>query len=290
MKTSIIIPNFNGAELLRKNLPAVLECAADEVIVTDDASQDESLQVLEGFKDRVKIIANRTNLGYGENLNGAIKEAVGEIIVLLNSDVVPEKDFLKPLVPYFNDGTVFAVSCHEPGQSWEWGGFVKGFVDHHAMPESNEAHISIYASGGSAAFSKEKLVSLGLYDSLYYPFYWEDFDLSYRAWKRGWQVFWEPQSVIHHERSATIKKYFSKRYVSQITQRNELLFIWKNITDDDLFAEHKKAVINRVMKHPGYAKIVWAAMKYKKEVMERRTQEKIDAKKTDKEVFAQFAK
>jgi O-antigen biosynthesis protein len=290
MKTSIIIPIFNGSELIKANLPKVLECGADEVIVADDASSDDSVAVLKTFNDRITLIANKKNLGYGENLNNAIKQANGEIIVLLNSDVAPEKDFLKPLIPYFSDNSVFAVSCHEPGQSWEWGGFVNGFVDHHAMEESNESHISIYASGGSAAFSKEKFLKLGLYDTLYYPFYWEDFDMSYRAWKRGWKVFWEPKSIIHHERSATIKKHFKKNYISQITQRNELLFIWKNITDKDLFEQHKKALTNRILNHPGYLKVLLDALKYRNQVNALRYKEIKESVKTDKEIFELFAK
>lgn len=288
MSYSIIIPNFNGAQLLQQNLPNVLTTGADEVIIVEDASSDDSLKVLEQFKGKITLIVHMKNKGYAESINDGIRQAKSDVVVLLNSDVSPHNDFLQPFDHYFTRNEVFAVTSHEPGQGWEWGGFVNGYYDHHASQEFNKPHKSIYASGGSAAFSKQKFIELGYYDSLYYPFYWEDTDMSYRAWKRGWEIWWEPNSIIEHQRSATIKKYFSKSYISQIAQRNELLFLWKNITDSDLFAEHKKHLMLRITTHPGYVRPFLAALPYLIEVRKKRLTEKATARLTDKEVFSFF--
>ncbi len=287
MKLSIIIPNFNGADLLEKNLPAVLQTKADEIIVVDDASQDQSISILEKFSN-IKLIKHEKNKGYGQSINDGVEASNGDIVVFLNTDVCPHTDFLEPLLPYFDRKEVFAVNCHEPGRSWARGAFINGYFHHEPGSQTENSHISLYASGGSAAFSKEKFIQLGLYDPLYHPFYWEDTDISYRAWKRGWEVWWEPQAVVEHQTSSTINKYFSKQFKDFIVQRNELIFNWKNITDEDLFSQHKDAVIKRILMHPGYIRPFWAALQKKRSIQERRKKEKSECTLLDKEIFSLF--
>lgn len=289
MKTSIIIPNFNGAELLEKNLPHVLATQADEVIVIDDGSKDESLNVLKDFNDRIKLIVNEKNVGYGKSVNKGVSESSGDVFILLNTDTRPAPDFLQSIISHFENTNVFAVSCREPSRSWARGEFREGFFHHEPGMTTDHPHISLYASGGSAAFSKEKFVSLGMYDELYHPFYWEDTDISYRAWKRGWEIWWEPNAIVEHETSSTIKKYFSKSFVDYVAQRNELIFTWKNITDKDLFVQHKKALKGRILSHPGYLKPFLGALKQFSNVQKRRNNEAKQAIRTDKEIFALFS-
>lgn len=63
------------------------------------------------------------------------------------------------------------------------------------------------------------------------PFYLEDTDLGYLAWKRGWKVFYQPASVVYHEHRGTIGKRFSSAYIQSVLKKNFLLFTWKNIHD-----------------------------------------------------------
>ncbi|MFN6947182.1 MAG: glycosyltransferase family 2 protein, partial [Cytophagaceae bacterium] len=62
-------------------------------------------------KVKVKSLKNVKNRGFSSNVNGAVKSADGEILVLLNSDVSPHKNFLNPLIKNFSDYNVFAVAC-----------------------------------------------------------------------------------------------------------------------------------------------------------------------------------
>src|SRR3989344_7761000 len=105
MSISVIIPNYNGQDLLKKNLPRVLSAVGDaEIIVVDDASTDASASVISrlrqdfGGQANLKLLQNEHNLGFSSTVNKGVKEAKGEVIILLNTDVVPEKDFLKPLL------------------------------------------------------------------------------------------------------------------------------------------------------------------------------------------------
>ena len=286
MKVSVIIPNFNGAELLKKNLPKVLAAGADEVIVVDDASSDDSVQVVKRFS-QVKLIKNQKNLGFVNSVNRGVNRSIGDVVVLLNTDVTPEKNFLKPVLPYFKNNKIFAVTFTEPQFSWASASFVDGFIVHHPGPRQNTPHISFWASGGSAAFAKDKWQKLGGMDPIYGPFYWEDIDISYRAQKRGWETWWEPQSVVVHEHGATIDKYFNKNFKDYIATRNQLIFIWKNITDPKLFNQHRASLLRKLAKGQMWRTFL-ATLTKTWPILEKRGKEKIKAKISDEEIFKKF--
>lgn len=242
MKISIIIPNYNGEELLKRNLPKVMEAVGDaEIIVVDDASFDGSMEILKSFKEKIKVIKNEKNLGFSSTVNRGVKEARGEIVVLLNTDVVPEKRFLAPLLSHFKDEKIFAVGCMD--KSIEDGKIIlrgrgvgrwkRGFLIH-SRGEIGKTN-TLWVNGGSGAFRKNIWEKLEGFSELYDPFYWEDIDLSYRAIKSGYKILFEPKSVVvhEHEKGAIVKKFTSLE-IRTIAYRNQFIFVWKNATDLDL--------------------------------------------------------
>lgn len=311
MRVSVVIPNWNGEKLLRKNLPKVIESGVGswelgvrgrkeslviEIIVVDDGSKDKSIEYLKTIvlnseprtqNPELKIIENKKNRGFIYSCNRGVKEAKGEIIVLLNNDVVPEKGFLEHALPHFKDPKVFAVSFHEPDWSWARIEWQKGFVQHFSGPKTNVAHISAWASGGSAAFRKSIWQELGGFDPLYAPFYWEDIDLSYRAWKRGYKVLWEPKAVVYHKHEGTISR-FSKNYVRMISERNQLLFIWKNIASSKMMFEHHLWLGKKLLTTFGYWKPFLAAVVKIPQILPRRFKEIREKKIGDSGVLAKF--
>lgn len=289
MRFSIIIPNWNGRKLLEKNLPAVLTTGVDEIIVVDNGSTDDSLQLIISFKSpKIKVIKNKTNLGFARAVNQGVKEAKNEIVVLLNNDVVPETDFLRPLVKDFQDEKVFAVSLNEPQWSWAKGKWFKGFVEHEVGPKTKNPHLSFWANGGSGAFRKSIWLKLGGLDEIFAPFYWEDIDLSYRAWKRGYKIIWEPQSVVHHQHKSTIGSKFNKKYVDLISQRNQLLFIWKNMTSFKMLFIHKTFLWKKLLTKPGYFRPFLAAWLKFPLVLPRWLKEFREQKVSDREILKEF--
>lgn len=283
MKITIAIPNYNGASLLQKNLPNILVAGADEVLVIDDGSKDESLQILKDFKD-VKILVNKKNLGFIPSVNQLFKEALGDIVVLLNNDVYIREDFLKYLLPHFQNKQVFAVNLHEKGEGWADAFWKDGFFEFKRGEESEFVHKSSWASGGSAAYSKKIWQDLGGFDNMYAPFYWEDVDISFKALKAGYEILWEPKALVYHNHETTIKKSFNKEYIDWVKQRNQLLFIWKNITDKNLMTDHQKNLLKRLFRVMGlgyWIPYLWAMLKksqIKKEVLKKQLsdQEVID--------------
>lgn len=264
MKVSIVIPNFNGCDILRKNLPNVLESGADEILVADDGSSDDSVEILKKEFAGVKLLENKVNLGFIPTVNKLFNEASGEIVVLLNSDVLVEKDFLNFLTSHFKDKKVFAVNCHEDGEGWSEAFWKNGFFEYQRGEEGSNVHKSSWASGGSAAYNKEIWQSLGGFDPLFAPFYWEDVDLSFRAIKAGFKVLWEPKAKVYHQHETTIKKSFNQRYITWVKERNQLLFIWKNIHDQKLLRSHWTNLVKRLLikSGPGYfIPFIWALLR-----------------------------
>lgn len=88
-KFSILIPTYNGAEVIRDTLRSLLSQSFQsfEIIIQDDASQDKTVEVIRAFNDpRIKIYINNENLGYSRNLESLSKKATGDIIYLMGQD------------------------------------------------------------------------------------------------------------------------------------------------------------------------------------------------------------
>lgn len=245
MKASIVIPNFNGEALLKKNLEQVVKAGLiekAEIIIVDDCSTDKSINYLKRAKEKygVRLVVNKKNRGFGYSCNRGVRAAEGEVVVLLNNDVYPEKDFLRLLLPYFKDGRVFAVGCREKNgkeRGRAVGKFERGFLVHKRAKNQNK-NDTLWVAGGSGAFRKRIFEKLGGFDEIYKPFYWEDIDLSYRALKLGYKVLFEPRSIVYHRHESTIGRFFDKMEIREISIRNSFIFVWKNISDWDFILNH----------------------------------------------------
>ncbi len=294
MNISIVIPNWNGRELLEKNLPYVVKVFENkknkvlEIIVVDDASSDESVKFLKKNFENVKVVVHKTNRGFAAAVNTGARTARGTLICLLNSDVLPSENCLQTINEDFEDSKVFAVSLHEKGYGPAKGKFTEGFIGHGGLSEKTHVADSFWASGGSAAFRRSIWMELkGMDDDLLSPFYWEDIDLCYRAQKRGYKVLWDPRCIVEHHHESTVKK-LNQGWVARIRERNQLLFMWKNITSRNLLKKHRKFLLRRILKHPGYLRIVLMALTKWKKMKELRKIEMKESKVSDEAIFAKF--
>lgn len=291
---SVVIPNYNGKELLEKNLPAVLaakEYSGNqivEVIIVDDGSTDGSVNLIKSKFPEVKLIRHKINRGFSSSANTSVRGSKGNLILLLNTDVVPEKNFLTPAISLFEDPKVFAVSLHEKGYGWGKGYFSGGYLELAKGEESGSTHSSFYVSGGSGVFRRKLWIELGGMDEkLLSPFYWEDVDICYRAEKRGYINLWEPKSLVVHNHESTINK-FPKSYTQNIRERNQLLVIWKNIGSGSLIRKHIAGLLSRIVKHPGYIRIVFMALMRIGIVLKGRKHEIRASRVSDEAVLSRF--
>ncbi len=295
MQISVVIPNFNGKNLLDENLSKVIEAKLNkknhilEIIIVDDASGDDSVSYLkQNFARKIRLIVHKKNRGFAASVNTGVRMAKGDLVCLLNSDVIPSRDFLQTMSENFEDSQVFAVSLHEKGgYGYTKGKFENGFIVHVGMPASNKVEDSFWASGGSAVFRRDLWMELKGMDEELMPFYFEDLDLSYRAQKRGYKVLWDPRANVIHEHESTYKK-LNQKYISRMRERNYLLFNWKNLTSERLMAKHTIAIIKKVLFHPGYLRIVLMARSKWKELIEKRKIEQKETTVSDEAIFAKF--
>lgn len=241
---SVVIPNWNGRDLLAKYLPSVVEALAghsdNEIVVVDNGSTDGSAEFVRAAFPQVTLLELPQNLGFGGGSNAGFRAARNRTVVLLNSDMRVAPDFLAPLLEGFADPDVFSVACQifftDPNKLREETGLTQGWwrdgglkVRHRIDPAVDRLFPCFYGGGGSCAFDRDKFFELGGFDPLLAPFYLEDTDLGYMAWKRGWKVLYQPRSVVYHEHRGTIGKRFRDDEIQLVLKKNFLLFCWKNI-------------------------------------------------------------
>lgn len=311
---SLVVPTWNGLHLLRENLPSFLRsahryqeaCQAPvELIVADDGSTDGTADALAREFPMVRVVRRRSNAGFAAACNLGFSEARHDLVALLNNDVQIEPDYLLHKAPHFTDPEVFAVTAKvfEWDTPWfatggRFGRFRRGFwsvyFNYDVEGDAGEwieqrRLLSAYAIGGFATYERRKLEQLGGFDEMLAPFHWEDVDLSYRAWKRGWAVHYEPRSRARHRTSATIETYWKKREVDRISFRNRLLFHWINLHSPSFLSSHlgmlSLLVLSRflVLDYHFY----WglgSALARLPEVVRRRKQERAAAVRSDREV------
>ncbi len=245
-RVSVIIPNYNGRQLLAKNLPSVIKnCPGCEIIVVDDASTDDSVEFLRKKYKRVKVIKNIKNLGFAKTSNLGVQKAKSDLVLLLNSDVSPRKNFLKVATKHFENKKLFAVGLedysHERGKIIIKGRggikFEKGLFVH--FPAFIERGATFWVSGGSGLFNREKFQQLGGFNDIYKPFYWEDIDLGFRAWKAGYLCTFEPLSKVdHYHEEGAIATQKSNFFIETVSYKNQFIFAWKNISSYTWAFEH----------------------------------------------------
>ncbi len=244
----VVIPNYNGSALLRRYLPSVRDALGDSsrVIVVDDCSSDNSLEVLRSEFAWVEVIARNANAGFSVTVNEGLRATRTDLVVLLNNDVQVQPGFIEAISPVFDDPGVFAVSPRIITNSL--GGIDDGAktgIWHHGMlwvdnmQGVDEVRPVLYTSGGASVYRRQMLAELGWFDEAYSPFNWEDVDLGYRAWKRGWKSVFQPAASVLHEHSATLSK-LKMSYSRTISTRNSLLFMWRNIDERQLLREHRR--------------------------------------------------
>lgn len=235
---SIVIPNYNGRKLFPVTLPTVLEALKTtqlpfEIIVSDDASTDDSVPFLQSHYPQVIVLTSITNSGFSVTINKGIHSASYSYILLLNSDVKLTPTYIQLLLPYFNDPYTFGVmgriigwdndSIQDGGKLFKYQGFKLKTSYNYVPQQHNEQGLpSFYLSGANALVSREKILSIGGFNELFSPFYVEDTELGIRAWRRGWVCYYEHQAICRHQLSASVKTAAQAHYVKEIYNRNKL--------------------------------------------------------------------
>ena len=248
---AIVILNWNGAQMLRKYLPSVVQSIIDnrkskiELIVADNGSTDESLAVLTNEFPSVKTIVLDKNYGFAEGYNRAIAQIESEYVVLLNSDVEVTEGWLAPLLDYMESHP--EVAAVQPKiRSWlrrnyfEHAGAAGGYINALGYPycrgrvlwkvEQDKGQYDDivevdWTSGACMCVRTEGYKDCGGLDAAFFA-HMEEIDLCWRMHNKGWKLACVPQSVVYHLGGGSLN-YESPRK-TYLNHRNNLLMIYKN--------------------------------------------------------------
>lgn len=296
---SVVIPHYKDKERLYTNLKHNLPYLKGyEVIVVNDYPEISLTEEMAKLFPQITVIENQKNLGFAGAVSVGISSAQGTYIFLLNNDVILNDDSFQKAVSYFEkDKTLFAVSFRQTEKNGSFVGrnkiFWKNGFFQHAKADATKNGINGWAEGGSMLFDKAKYDEISGFDTLYSPFYWEDIDLSYRAWKAGYTIRFDSTVTVQHHHESTITTHFHSAYIKTIAYRNQFITIWKNISNGKMVFEHllflmKNLIIYSLRGEKEFAVGFWMAAQLARKIMEKRDIQKSTWKKTDREIFEQF--
>ncbi len=243
-RASIVVPVYNQLQFSLACLRALADCGdttSFEVIVVDDGSSDATPRVLPSVPG-LRYHRNARNLGFIGACNAGAELARGDFIVFLNNDTTVAPGWLDALLRTFDDhpdtGLAGSKLVYPDGRLQEAGGIVfsdgsgwnYGRFDDPAHPRYNFVREVDYCSGAAIALRRELFLSLGGFDDLYAPAYYEDTDLAMRVRRHGLKVRYQPASVVvHHEGVTSGTDVGSGTKAYQVVNQRKFVARWQDV-------------------------------------------------------------
>lgn len=263
VKVSVVILNWNGAKLLTQFLPSVVKYTSNEdceVVVADNGSTDNSIDLLTKSFPSVKRIELHENYGFADGYNRAIKQLNTRYVLLLNSDVEVVQSWLDPLVEYM-DANDDVAACgpkildYKDKRKFEYAGAAGGFIDRNGYPfcrgrilnsiEEDNGQFDVKAdvlwvSGCALMVRKTVFDSEGGLDGRFFA-HMEEVDFCWRLKNRGYRIVCIPQSTVYHLGGASLSAANPQK--TFLNFRNSLLCLYKNLPEDEFFSSYIRRVI-----------------------------------------------
>lgn len=253
-KVAVIILNWNGAELLRRYLPSVVantNAQMADVIVADNGSTDNSLEVMAKEFAGVKTLTFDQNYGFAEGYNRCIELTRYPYTVLLNSDVRTPEGWLEPLLAYMEANPhVGAVQPkllqdrQDGRQVFEYAGAAGGFIDKHGFPfcrgrifdsieddhgqYDGEPSGIFWATGACLMVRSQLYLQVGGLDKRFFA-HMEEIDLCWRIHRAGYGISVVPQSRVYHLGGGSLPQGNPRK--TYLNFRNNLLLLRKNLPE-----------------------------------------------------------
>ena len=252
-KTAIVILNWNGEKMLRRFLPNVLDFSLDEAVVyvADNASTDNSLEVLKTHFSEVRLVLLDKNWGFAEGYNRALRQVEAEYYVLLNSDVEVSHHWLTPLIE-FMDNHPDVAACQpkllseNDRDKFEYAGASGGFIDRYGYPfcrgrmfdtvENDDGQYDyateiLWATGACMVVRADDFMQAGGFDPRFFA-HSEEIDLCWRLRLAGKKIYCIPDSFVYHIGGGTLPK--NNPMKTYLNFRNNLTMLYKNLPENDL--------------------------------------------------------
>lgn len=254
MKIAVVILNWNGEVLLERFLPSVIQHSQGAAVyVADNASSDTSISFLKKNYPSIRIIQNKSNGGFAKGYNESLKHVDADIFCLLNSDVEVTKNWLKPIVPFFElqpDTAVLQPKILDllKKDHFEYAGAAGGFIDRLGYPfcrgrifqslekdtgQYDDTKEIFWATGACMFVRRSVFESLGGFDEDYFA-HQEEVDFCWRAKNQGHKVYYISTSSVYHLGGSTLSNMNPKK--TYLNFRNSLFSITKNLPIGIAFA------------------------------------------------------
>ncbi len=266
---SIVIPAMGDVELLEFALASLTRALArrgdDEILVVDDSGEGLLGPWLMEHFPSVRCIHNSANVGFARALSAGVEAAKHQLVFAMNSDVRVRAGFLEPLEAALGAEKVFAavprilLDGREGAIESIAEVRLENFIARAAQPllerRADEAALGELGAvdgpvpfpiGGAFLFRRSMFQQLGGFDRAFEPFYLEDLDLGWRAWKAGLECRYVASSVVEHHHRGTIGALVPESVVLTAIERNRLLFTWKHLDDPALLESHVRALVRRL--------------------------------------------
>lgn len=252
-KLAIVILNWNGAEMLKKYLPSVLQYSREEAVVyvADNASTDNSITLLKEQFPEVRLILLEKNWGFAEGYNKALEQVDAEYYLLLNSDIEVTPNWLTPLLS-FMDSHQEVAACQPKllsifqRDSFEYAGACGGYLDRYGYPfcrgrifdiveqdkgQYDEPAKVHWATGAALLVRARIYKEVGGLDGRFFA-HQEEIEMCWRMRIKGYQIYCLPDSKVYHVGGGTLPK--SNPMKTYLNFRNNLTMLYKCIPEKDL--------------------------------------------------------
>ncbi|MGD2086725.1 MAG: glycosyltransferase family 2 protein [Candidatus Aminicenantes bacterium] len=241
-KVSVVIVTFNGERFIAKNLESLYKqtLVPSEIIVVDNASGDQTTELVEKDFKAVKIIKNKRNYHYARAVNIGVEAAVQDLVIILNQDIELKEDFIEMLYHRYDaeedketTAGIVPRMCFNKLRTFinGIGNFVTekgwGTDNYFGVVDIGQFESLLYVSSacfGAIMVTKAGWRKVGPLDNKYKSFY-EDVDWSIRAHLKGMNLLAAPKAVVFHEFGGSYPSGLKLTFVA----KNRMRFVLKNL-------------------------------------------------------------
>lgn len=252
-KIAVVILNWNGAKLLEQFLPSVVAYSDEaKIYVADNASTDNSLEIIRSKFPQITIIKNDSNYGFAKGYNVALQQVEEDYYALVNSDIEVTPNWLSPILSIFdnepNIGIIQPKILDIKNKAYfEYAGAAGGYIDQFGYPfcrgrifdtiekdqgQYNDDIEIFWASGACLFIRKDVYRALNGFDDDFFA-HQEEIDLCWRAFNLGFKAKYTSKSVVYHVGGATLNEGHPRK--TFLNFRNSLLMLTKNLPERKLF-------------------------------------------------------